>query len=161
MDKKDLNLQAPKWFVLRTCPRREKIVQQRVSLEGVETYLPKSFLKREWSDRVKLVELPLVKSMVFVFCPQLKLRTLEVIKGVVEIMTEGGEYLELEPSSIEALRKLSGIAQGGRFVDERIVDDMMKIPWKKRDREVVRLDENYYYLHIPEIDRTIYIEINR
>lgn len=161
MDKKDLNLQVPKWYVLKTYPRREKVVQRRVSVEGVETCLPKSFLKREWSDRVKLVELPLVKSMVFVFCPQLKLRTLGVVKGVVEVMAVDGEYLEMAPSSIEALRKLSGLAQGGRFVDESVVDDMMKIPWKKRDREVVRLDENYYYLHIPEIDRTIYIEINR
>ena len=49
-----------------TRPRAEKKVNGRLEEKGYTTYLPLKKTKRQWSDRVKIVELPLISSYVFV-----------------------------------------------------------------------------------------------
>ena len=47
------------WYVLYTTARAEKHVELKLQAEGVETYLPLHKCPRKWSDRVKMVEMPL------------------------------------------------------------------------------------------------------
>jgi transcription antitermination factor NusG len=54
------------WYVLYTKPRNEKKVAQRLSDAGYEVYCPLQKVKRQWSDRVKVVEEPLFKSYIFI-----------------------------------------------------------------------------------------------
>ena len=70
------------WYVLYTSARAEKQVEQRLKLAGIETYLPLHRSRRKWSDRVKVVEVPLFNSYVFVRCEEHKLRELLLIYGV-------------------------------------------------------------------------------
>lgn len=54
------------WYVLYTKPRNEKKVAQRLSEAGYNVYCPLHKVKRQWSDRVKVVEEPLFKSYIFI-----------------------------------------------------------------------------------------------
>jgi len=54
------------WYLLYTASRAEKQVEQRIKLEGVEVFLPMHLTPRKWSDRVKMVEVPLFSSYIFV-----------------------------------------------------------------------------------------------
>ena len=56
----------PRWYALYTKSRNEKKVALRLSDRGYETYLPLQKTRRKWSDRTKLVEVPLINSYVFV-----------------------------------------------------------------------------------------------
>ena len=57
---------VPKWYAIYTNPRAEKLVHLRLEETGVEAFLPLQKTYRQWSDRKKLVEKPLLSSYVFV-----------------------------------------------------------------------------------------------
>ena len=54
------------WYVLYTKPRNEKKVAERLSTAGYNVYCPLYKVKRQWSDRMKVVEEPLFKGYLFI-----------------------------------------------------------------------------------------------
>ena len=54
------------WYVLYTKPKNEKKVAQRLSEAGYTVYCPVQKVRRQWSDRIKVVEEPLFKSYIFI-----------------------------------------------------------------------------------------------
>ena len=57
---------ADSWYVLYTKPRNEKKVAERLSAAGYNVYCPLHKVKRQWSDRMKVVEEPLFTSYLFI-----------------------------------------------------------------------------------------------
>ncbi|WP_069660297.1 UpxY family transcription antiterminator [Arcticibacter eurypsychrophilus] len=55
-----------KWFVIYTRARWEKKVDQLLKQQGIDSFCPLRTVKSQWSDRTKMVELPLFSSYVFV-----------------------------------------------------------------------------------------------
>jgi transcription antitermination factor NusG len=55
-----------KWLVLKTKPNAEKKVAERLVLRELEVYLPLYTTVKQWSDRKKKVQKPLISSTVFV-----------------------------------------------------------------------------------------------
>lgn len=54
------------WHAIYTKSRTEKKVMERMQKSGYEVYLPMQKTMRQWSDRKKKVEVPLIASYVFV-----------------------------------------------------------------------------------------------
>ena len=54
------------WHVLYTKPRNEKKVAERLSSAGYSVYCPLQKVRRQWSDRLKVVEEPLFKGYLFI-----------------------------------------------------------------------------------------------
>jgi transcriptional antiterminator RfaH len=54
------------WYVLYTKPRNEKKVAQRLSEAGYNVYCPLQKVRRQWSDRTKVLEEPLFTSYLFI-----------------------------------------------------------------------------------------------
>ena len=54
------------WYAIRTRSRHEKMVADQLEKLGVENFLPLVKQTRQWSDRVKEVELPLFSGYTFV-----------------------------------------------------------------------------------------------
>ena len=93
MEKKELKINADKtsWYVLYTAPRAEKQVRDRIDALGIECWLPLHRAPRVWSDRVKIVELPLFNSYLFVRCTDPELRNLTRVYGVARIVYYNGK----------------------------------------------------------------------
>lgn len=54
------------WYVLITKPKSERKVAQKLEARGIEVCCPVRVELRQWSDRKKKVEVPLLPSMVLV-----------------------------------------------------------------------------------------------
>ncbi|TXC81423.1 UpxY family transcription antiterminator [Luteibaculum oceani] len=54
------------WMAVYVRSRNEKKVQLRLEMQGIEAYAPVQEVKRQWSDRVKKVKIPVIPSYVFV-----------------------------------------------------------------------------------------------
>ena len=54
------------WHVLYTKPRNEKKVAERLSGAGDTVYCPLQKVRRQWSDRLKVIEEPLFKGYAFI-----------------------------------------------------------------------------------------------
>ena len=57
---------APAWFAVQTRPRHEKRVSAELQEKGISAFLPVISTTRQWSDRRRVVELPLFSQYVFV-----------------------------------------------------------------------------------------------
>src|ERR1700744_6665019 len=66
MDTTRLKTGTYKWYPVYTNPRAEKKAYQALLNKGIETYLPLHRQLKQWSDRKKWVEEPLIKSYLFV-----------------------------------------------------------------------------------------------
>lgn len=53
------------WYALKVRPRFERSVVSHLQSRGYDPFLPSYAVKRQWSDRVKSIELPLFPGYVF------------------------------------------------------------------------------------------------
>ena len=60
------------WLAIYTKPRNEKKVALRLAQSGFMVYLPMHEQKRKWSDRYKIVKVPIISSYVFLQCTELQ-----------------------------------------------------------------------------------------
>ena len=74
------------WYALYTNPRQEKKVTTRLQQLGIEVYCPLIIQVRQWSDRKKKVEVPLLPSYVFVKLESNERNQVFQVSGVVRYL---------------------------------------------------------------------------
>ncbi|PKO98231.1 MAG: antitermination protein NusG [Bacteroidetes bacterium HGW-Bacteroidetes-9] len=97
-----------RWFACYTKPRAEKVTAARIAEAGVECYLPLQRVRRRWSDRMKWVEEPLIRSYVFVKVSRTNFRKVLFIEGFLRFITFENKAVPIPDSQIEALHILLG-----------------------------------------------------
>lgn len=65
MEKDSPNL-SYRWYAAYTASRSEKKVYEELIKKEIDCYLPLKIEKRQWSDRIKLIENPLIRGYIFV-----------------------------------------------------------------------------------------------
>jgi transcription antitermination factor NusG len=94
------------WFAVKTHPKHESLAERGLRNQDFETYVPMHRVRRQWSDRTKMIEAPLFPGYVFCrFEAQDKLRVLTspAVRGVVSF---GRDPLPVENSEIDSIRTL-------------------------------------------------------
>lgn len=95
------------WFAVYTRYKTEKRVEERLSHAGFDSFLPLQTVIKQWSDRKKKIQVPLINSYVFVKSNQKDLAQIYQVTGVVNILKYLGNYAVVKNSEIENLRILS------------------------------------------------------
>lgn len=93
-----------KWHAVYVKSRAEKKLYAELEQKGIEAYLPLLSLKKQWSDRVKIVEEPLLKGYLFV---RVGLKEyVEVLKasGALAYVVFSGKAAVIPDNQIQALR---------------------------------------------------------
>lgn len=96
------------WYAVHTRSRHEKMVSERLQERGLTVFLPLVKQTHRWSDRKKVVELPLFSCYVFVRMPLGGRERLKVCStnGVLQIVGTGTEGTPIPDEQIEAVRIL-------------------------------------------------------
>ena len=94
------------WYAIYTRPRSEKKVFELLSKNDFTAYLPLISTIRQWSDRKKKVQLPLISSYVFVRTEEKALKNIFPINGVVKILKHLGKPAIIKDYEIENLKIL-------------------------------------------------------
>jgi transcription antitermination factor NusG len=92
------------WFALYTKPRNEKKVAENLASLGIEVYCPLVTTIKQWSDRKKKVESPLISSYVFVKIEEANRKDVFQVAGVVQYVFWLGKPAKIKPHEIEALK---------------------------------------------------------
>jgi len=98
----------PSWYAVQTRAQHEKSVAYRFERSGIETFLPLISEVHRWSDRKKIVQLPLFGCYVFarIFpINQDRIRLLRV-DGVLSLVGKRGEGTPIPDEQIEAVKVL-------------------------------------------------------
>lgn len=93
-----------KWHAVYVKSRTEKKSLQDLTRRGIEAYLPLRVSKKQWSDRVKIVEEPLLRGYLFVRASYREY--VEVLKtsGVMAFISFGAEPAEIPEKQIDDLK---------------------------------------------------------
>jgi len=96
------------WYAVQTRARHEKVVEQRLQEGGVKTFLPLMTEVHRWSDRKKVVKVPLFGCYVFAKIAATKVERLRVLRveGVLSLVGSGREGTPIPDSEIESVRIL-------------------------------------------------------
>jgi transcriptional antiterminator NusG len=96
------------WFAVETRSRHEKKVATELQEKGIESFLPLSSEKRRWSDRRRLVLMPIFPRYVFVRIESsLSVRTPVLrTKGVISFVGNRGIGVPIPYVQIENLRNI-------------------------------------------------------
>jgi transcription antitermination factor NusG len=97
---------VPKWYAIYTSPRAEKQVYSRLEETGIDAFLPLQKTYRQWSDRKKLVEKPLLSSYVFVKVIPKEFPMVYKTMGVVKFISFEGQPVAIPQNQIDNLRLL-------------------------------------------------------
>ncbi|MBP8793976.1 MAG: UpxY family transcription antiterminator [Lutibacter sp.] len=92
------------WFVLCTKPKNEKKVLGELISLGIKAYCPMVLERRQWSDRVKKVIVPLIPSYVFVKLPEQERDIVFRVPGIVRYLFWLGKPATVYDKEIEALK---------------------------------------------------------
>ena len=103
-----LTVPQSNWYAVHTYPRHEKKVAAELMQRGVETYLPLISKLSQWSDRRKLVELPLFPCYTFVRIEPTGEARVRVLRaaGVIGFVGATGHGVSIPESQIEDVRML-------------------------------------------------------
>jgi transcription antitermination factor NusG len=102
------NLKDPHWLAAYTKSRNEKKVYDRIIDEGYEAYLPLQRRLKQWSDRKKWVEEPLLRSYVFVRITQKDYYKVLSINGLIRFVSFEGKPVPIPAKQIDVLKMLLG-----------------------------------------------------
>lgn len=92
------------WYVLYTSPRAEKQVRDRLQAKGIDCWLPLHRTPRKWSDRVKMIDIPLYNSYIFVHTTEANLHELYKVYGVNRIVHYNGKPAIIRQNEIDAIK---------------------------------------------------------
>jgi transcription antitermination factor NusG len=94
------------WHALYVSSRQEKKIFEKLQQKHIEAYLPLVKTMRQWSDRKKLVELPLMNGYVFVKTTATENDKVLSTAGVVNFVRAEGKIAQVREEEIARLKQL-------------------------------------------------------
>lgn len=94
------------WQALYVNSRAEKKIAETLLSKHIEAYVPLTKIMRQWSDRKKLVEVPLINGYVFVKSESSQYDKILQTKGVVAFVKSEGKIASIRELEIERLKQL-------------------------------------------------------
>ena len=115
------------WFVIYTKSRNEKKVAELLQKNGVETFCPLVKLKKNWSDRKKIVETPLFNSYVFVNLSEKDRNVVFNVPGVIRYVFWLNKPAVVRDCEIESLKAMLSETMDSFSIENYQIGDTIKI----------------------------------
>jgi len=96
------------WHAIYVHSRAEKKVNSELSRIGIESFLPLQRRLRQWSDRKKWVEMPLISGYVFVRITRKHYDAVLQIDNVMQYVRFEGKAAIIRDQEIDLLRRMLG-----------------------------------------------------
>jgi len=103
-----LDREEARWFAVYTRYKREKIVCKRLEEQGIEVYLPLQKLTRQWTRKVREVELPLISCYIFTKIKQKDYIRVIDTPDVVNFVKFSKNLIAIPEAEIDIMRRVVG-----------------------------------------------------
>lgn len=142
------------WFALYTRPKNEKKVAFCLEKMGIEAYCPMITQVKQWSDRKKKVEIPLINSYVFVKINDLDRHRVFEVPGVVRYLFWLGKPAIIQEYEILALKDSLNEIVSSVEVEGLKTGDVLTIskgPFIGKEGVVSQIEKNKIRLVLKEL----------
>lgn len=153
------------WYAIRVKPKFERVVAQSLTSKGFPSFLPFYKERRRWSDRVKVVELPLFPGYVFSSLDVRRRLPALQTPGVLYFVSFDGEPAPVDPAELETLQQ--AVASGVGLAPWPYLREGQRVVVARgpmRDRAGILLkirDEYRLVISITLLQRSVAVEIDR
>ncbi|QXU43262.1 UpxY family transcription antiterminator [Pedobacter sp. D749] len=96
------------WFVIYTFPNYERKVYSSLEKKKITAFLPLQKITRQWSDRKKIMEVPLFPNYIFLKIKETERFAVLDIQGVKYYLSNDGRPIKLSEIEIEQIQRLRG-----------------------------------------------------
>lgn len=138
------------WYVVYTKPKWEKKVAEKLNQIGIECYCPVIAQLKQWSDRKKMIEVPLFNSYVFVQLPDTNRNAVFEVSGVIRYLFWLGKPAIVKDEEINIIRtSLSDVKVSDVSVTSIHVGDRIKLEsgaFSNQEAVVQEITNTYYIL---------------
>ncbi|MFZ2283481.1 MAG: UpxY family transcription antiterminator [Lutibacter sp.] len=146
------------WHVIYTKPRNEKKVADKLAQSGIQVYCPMVTQIKQWSDRKKKTETPLIPSYVFVNIAEKNRNDVFEVHGVVRYLFWLGKPAIVRDEEILALQEgLKETVSEVEIADYK-TGDIISIatgPFKGKEGIVKEVKKNKIQLVLKELGMLI------
>jgi transcription antitermination factor NusG len=163
---KTINTSLKYWHALYVSSRTEKKVMQTLLAKNIEAYVPIIKTMRQWSDRKKMVEFPLINGYVFVNISALEIDKTLQTKGIVNFVRHSGKIAvirEVEINRIKQLVDLGYQIESDVSSSEFKIGNKVKItsgPLKNIEGFIInKLNDKYLFVQLESIGKTIKVKL--
>jgi transcriptional antiterminator RfaH len=103
--KSTMEIEKENWFVIYTSSNGEKKVEERIqNSTSFEVFFPYIKTVRQWSDRKKKIDVPLISRTLFVKCFEKDLLLLYSIQGIVRVLKWMGKPAIVKDAEILCMK---------------------------------------------------------
>jgi transcription antitermination factor NusG len=104
----DLNRDALRWFAVQTRSRHEKRANAELQEKGIQSFLPLFAEKHKWSDRQRVVDMPLFSQYLFVRISASSDERISVLRtnGVVALVGTKGSGIAIPDAQIDRIQRV-------------------------------------------------------
>ena len=95
----------PRWLVVYTSPRCEKKVHDECFKRNIHSYCPMTLSRRRWSDRTKIISVPLFRSYLFVRITSEERGAVLRVPGILRFVYHDRVPAVVRDSEIEVIRQ--------------------------------------------------------
>lgn len=92
------------WSVIRTRARWEKKVATLLRQKGIDVFCPLQKARHQWSDRIKTVEKPLLKTFLFVRVKEEQRTDVRLTDGVVNFLYRDGKPVVVKDKMLQSIK---------------------------------------------------------
>lgn len=142
------------WYVIYTQPRNEKKVVERLEKLGIDVFCPMITQVKQWSDRKKLVTVPLINSYVFVNIKEVEREEVLKVFGVIRFVFWLGKPATARQVEINALKKLLNDKISHFEVNEYKEGDSITISsglFQGKEGKINKISNNSFQLILKEL----------
>lgn len=142
------------WFAIYTRPKNEKKVAEQLFNLGIDVYCPMVTQMKQWSDRKKKVESPLISSYVFVNLEEKDRSSVFEVHGIVRYLYWLGKPAIIQDHEIALLRdNLKGILSSVEVEGIQPGDSLTitKGPFQGKEGVVSQVEKNKIRLVLKEL----------
>ena len=145
--------------------RQEKKVQDGLLSKGIEAYAPIIKTLRQWSDRKKMVELPLLKGYVFVNHAPIEKEKVFTVRGIVNYVTFEKKPAVVRDNEIQVLKDIISLGYETSVTNLNNFTSGMGVKitqgnFKGLSGTIVRKDKNeFFVVALESIQQNIMIKM--
>jgi transcription antitermination factor NusG len=95
------------WFAISIRPRCENSVMKCLSAKGYCVFLPSYHKRQAYSDRVRVLEVPLFPGYLFCrFNPAVRTAWVVTTPGILKILSDGSKPIPVDVAEIDAIQRI-------------------------------------------------------
>lgn len=149
------------WFVLYTKPKQELRVVDELSKIGIYSYCPTVKMMKQYSDRKKKIEKPLIPSYIMVYIEESKRKSVFSIPGIVRYLFWLGKPAIVHENEINIMKKhLEGV-YSSISISKLIIGQLYKIsegPLAGNTGKIVEMKKNKVKLELASLGMTVVLK---